>query len=369
MFQECSGLIVLEDFFWDKFHYRFTTYEDLLKQDFVSFEGNGYSAKFWVKYKGEEFLFKETDEFSIFGELFSFKVAKLFGIPCAEYRACRLGNATGVLSKKVYGKNETLILGAQIIQEFFTHYSEDQSILELLQDENFRRLYGIPDNLMSLKEDVRLKYVYNNLNNLEQLWRISEGYFGNDSCSSFMLMSYLIETFLFDVFLMQEDRHIENWGIIKRFPSGMYSPCPLYDNAGILGINPDPYKHINKVQNSMNLLENPKISYQFQNIFYEGKMLLTCSEDDIINAKARKRKNNMEVLCNFLKVSDQSYLDIFYYLKGIAEAIDARELIAMIELENGITFSSSLKDFMVFAYYKNLEYINEMLNTKGFRRA
>ena len=51
---DAEGLIILEDFFKDKFNYNYRTYEDLLKQDFIRFESNGATAKFWIKYEGEE---------------------------------------------------------------------------------------------------------------------------------------------------------------------------------------------------------------------------------------------------------------------------------------------------------------------------
>ena len=85
---DAEGLIILEDFFKDKFNYNYRTYEDLLKQDFIRFESNGATAKFWIKYEGEEYLYKEDDLNHVLGELLGQKIAEALGIPCAQYRAC-----------------------------------------------------------------------------------------------------------------------------------------------------------------------------------------------------------------------------------------------------------------------------------------
>ena len=305
---DAEGLIILEDFFKDKFNYNYRTYEDLLKQDFIRFESNGATAKFWIKYEGEEYLYKEDDLNHVLGELLGQKIAEALGIPCAQYRACTFSKdkaqnslGGGVLTKKVYYGNETLVLGAQIIQEAFNNYYNGKKIKELLQDPDFRLLYSIPDNLLKLREDILLKNVYNYFNNLEQLWGFFEMHF-EDSQTSYLMINYLIEVFLYDIFTMSADRHLENWGAIKSYPSGLYRPCPLFDNSDIFGIYDDTSDRIARVNRNMPLLNNANSISQFNNLFYERKMLLCSTESDVTNVKAKKRKTSIEMLYNFLKV-------------------------------------------------------------------
>lgn len=368
MFKSFGETIILKDVFREKFNYKYSTYEDLLKQNFISFEGNGYSAKFWIRdFNGDEFLYKETDECHVLGELLTFKIANMLGVPCAECKACYFEDRTGlgILSKKVYEEGETLVLGAQIIQEFLNNYPRNNgNVLELLRNPEFRELYGIPDKLMTLDSKNLFRYVINNLNNLEELWAIFENYFDN-SKDVYLMINSLIEIFFLDVFLMQDDRHIENWGLIKSYPSGLYRPAPLLDNAAVFGIDRNGFERVQKIEQNKHLLDKENTHKEFKKIFYSEKLLLTSSDDDIINARARKRKGNIEILRNFLKISDSRYTEIFLFFKEMLEQCDIRTLIIEIEQENGIVFSETLKEFIIFSFNQNLYYINEMLKEIG----
>lgn len=361
MFNDYVSLLKLEELFKKVYNYEFTNYDELLKQDFISFEGNGVTSKFWFAFQGEEYLFKEMDEAGVLGELLSFKLTKIMNIPCADYRACTINGSLGVITKKVYRKDETLVLGAQIIQEYLNKMFPGKNIFDLLQDKSFREQYSIPDNILDIAPKIRLKYLFNDFNNLEQLWRISYNYFDKNTSNIHMLMNYLIETFLFDIFTIQRDRHIENWGIIKN-ANNLYRVSPLYDNAMGFGLTHDTTRRINKVLNNRHLIGEDN-EYEFREIFYSKSALLGCLEDD-----NKHQRNNIEMLKRFLEISDSCYVDMFYYFKEELSKVDILKLVQEIEEENGLIFSARLKEYISFVYYKNLEYIDEMLLNNGFRR-
>lgn len=168
-----NNVFNLTDYFKEEYGYTFTTISDLLTAPFIEYEGTGAFALFWVTMQNEKYLFKEVNKstYTWLGELLSEEYAKILDIPCAEYKICKLGDKYGILSKKFTKSNESVILGAEIIQNVLDKYP--YLLREhLLEDEYFLDLYNIPESIVQMKREHRLKYLYNNLNNIEELWSI-----------------------------------------------------------------------------------------------------------------------------------------------------------------------------------------------------
>lgn len=381
MFEKYSGLISLEDYLKNEYGCYDFNIKNLMTNDFISYEGNGNTAKFWIKDKNNEsYLFKASDDFTpatVYGELISKKICEVLGIPSAEVRACTFKGKLGILSKKVNREDQTIINGGELIQFCLNNYgriNENNPYKEkesFLTDEAFKELYQIPSNILRIKKERdQIKYVYNNLNNLEQLWSLISLYVdehGYDKLQRIEIVDYLVKVFLFDLIMMQADRHIENWGVI--YENQGIHPCPLYDNASVLGLSykdldvridkfNDHYKHYKTTHDK-------KSAELFSNFLYKDRLLLTVSETDITNAKQRKRKNNINVLDGFLKITDKTYIDLFEEYIHKVKSIDFESLIEEIEKGCGITIPHNIKLYIIDNWYCNLEFITAKMKEFG----
>lgn len=366
----------LEEYFLNEYQYKFENFENLLSQPFIEYESAGANALFWIQMDNQKYLFKEikTDEYTWLGELLSKEIADILGIPCAEYKVCKLKDKFGILSKKFTKKNETIILGAQILQEALDKYPYIKNE-SLLNDEEFLTLYNIPDSILKMERKFRVRYLYNNLNNLEQLWALSDIYLElnhSDKKYTETIMNYLVNTFLFDLITMQADRHIENWGIVKNQETNEIEAAHLFDNSACFGLW-DPkldqrMYNFYYTLNSYQMLNTEKTKKQFINTFYKDRMLLTASEDAIKNARARKRENNLEVLDYFLKASNEDYINLFEDYITKIKTISISSLLTKIEEEQKITISDNIKQYLIDAMNWNLYFLEEKVKLRQMQQ-
>lgn len=216
-------------------------------------------------------------------------------------------------------------------------------------------------------ESQQTKYLYNNLNNLEQLWSILDIYLmlhHQDNKSLNLIMNYLFQTYIFDLITLQGDRHMGNWGIIENQSSKGISIPPLFDNGTSFNL----WKLSSKEKIFYNALkvyeENPnreKIKNQFISTLYKDKMLLTSSEDAITNAKAKKRVHNLKVFEYFLKTSDQIYIDLAKnYIEKIIN-VPIERLLAKIEKEQQIVIPENIKNYVIDVMKWNLYFLKEKI--------
>ena len=386
MFERYKGLINIENFLKEEYEINQFDESSMMKQPFISYEGSGSSAQFWIKDKeGDAYLFKSSDKYpysTLYGELISKKIADMLGIPCADVRACSFKGKIGILSKKITKENETIINGGEVIQDVLNNYSlinEGKSYLaeeSFLTDTKFKELYDIPDSLNTLSNRLKIKYIYNNLNNLDQLWSIIDLYFKHHNRSveeRISIVDYLVKVFIFDVIMMQCDRHIENWGIIHNPDMNKLSPCPLYDNAGVLGLDyTDLHARINVFNDEYKAYLNYPTDKQmenFSNYLYDKnrRLLLTVSADDIKNAKGKIRKNNIKVLSSFLKVTSSIYNTLLCdYISKISN-FSISELLNQIQLENNIHIPEDISDYIVKTWTCNLQFIKNTMNSYGLK--
>lgn len=361
----------LVKYFKENYNYEFTTINDLLLQPFIQYEGTGANALFWIEINNNKYLFKNVkpEENCWLGELLSKEFADILGIPCAEYVLCKLGNEYGILSKKFTKQNETIILGAQIVQETLDKYPY-QINDNLLDDLDFLDLYNIPDAILKFERKTKLKYLYNNLNNLEQLWSLLEIYLdlkNKNKDNIKQIMDYLVNTFMFDLITMHADRHIENWCIVQNQDTGDLRTAELFDNSTAFGLwDPEMNNRITNFYKSLNEYQrtnSPKSETKFINFMYKDRMLLTPSEDAIKNAKARKRQNNLEILDYFLQASDSSYIELFMsYIEKIKN-ISIPSLLNKIEKEQKVTIDENLKEYLNDLIIWNLHYLENRVKS------
>lgn len=382
MYYKYVGIIDLVKFMKDEYGYEYINDDELIKQPFVSYEGTGASARLWFTDKnGDSYLFKYSKEYfcsNVYGELISNKLCKILDIPCGDVRACILDGEVGILSKKITKKNEKIISGGEVIQNVLDKYylafhKDEKEAKTILEDQSFLELYNIPESIHKLKDTFKLNYVYNNLNNLEQLWAIIDLYVKFNGYSKerrVEIVDSLVKTFIFDVITMQSDRHIGNWGIIYNEETKDISKCALWDNSDILNLpKEDLNSYIKKFNDEYNAYlkfsEQEDSTSQFCNFLYKERLLLTVSEDDITNAKAKKRKNNMEVLSNFLTVTASPYTELLLHYVNKINKIDFDELINEVEIENNVTMPEEVKDYVIRVWQCNLNFIKQNMKRHG----
>lgn len=377
MLEKQKGLIVLEDFFKEAYQYTYKSREDLLLQPFAEYEGVGATSLVWIYDGNDRYLLKKVNEneYTWLGELLSNKIAKFLHRPCATYRLATLEGKKVILSKDFLKEKETLILGVQIVQEVLNHYpyAKDNKIFS---DEKFLELYAVPKNILGFDATLKNKYLHNNLNNLEQMWSILSLYCDLKKIPSDLipsLMDSLTQTFLFDVYTFQADRHIQNWGFIqeKKGEQILLKPNILFDQAASFGLyNKDLDKRIKDVYDRLHIyqkFQTEKAKENFINILYKDRLLLTPSEDAIINAKSRKRQNNLQVFSYFLEVSSSEMR------QKVEEEIEALEQHGMTNFlkeimeENEITIDPNVVQYLETTFSYHLFYLKEKV--KKYQRS
>lgn len=359
----------LIEYFKVQYNYEFINIEDLLLQPFIQYEGTGANALFWININNTKYLFKcvNPNENCWLGELLSKEFADILGIPCAEYQLCKLGNQYGILSKKFTKENEAIVLGAHIIQETLDKYPYLKNNT-LMDDQKFLELYNIPNSILNFENRTKLKYVYNNLNNLEQLWSILDIYLNIKKISKDKLkeiMDYLLKTFMFDLITMNADRHIENWGIVENQITEEIRIAELFDNSTSFGVwDPQLDKRISNfyfLLDNYKRLNTTKTENHFISFLYKDRLLLTPSEDAIKNAKARKRQTNLELLDYFLKISDNSSIELFVSYIDKIRNTSISNILEKIEKNQNIIIDNNIKSYLNDSIHYNLYYLDQKI--------
>lgn len=370
MFENYQGIINLEEYFKDKYNYQYISINDLRKQPFIEYEAVGKNALFWIIDGNDRYLFKRTT--NALGEIISMKIANILNIDCAEYRIATIGGETGILSKKFNKEDDNIILGAQIIQEVLNNYPKlfPNGKNEIFDDQQFIELYGIPDKILKLDPKNRLKYIHNNLNNLEELSSILSIFFKTRKVVNYddvlkNTMDYLVKTFLFDCITIQADRHIENWGIGQKVTGEFYN-IPLYDNSACLNLYHENLEErimaFYRILETYKIKNNPKTLKELKNMMYKDKMLLSVSERDIINPTLKKRKSNLEMLDYFLNISDYEYIGLFIKYLDTIEEYRIDRILDEIQIEYGINIKENVRDYIIILETMNLSFLREISN-------
>ena len=173
MFDDYKGFINIEEVLKNEYNYTFNgDLRDLYSQPFIELEGEGTNALCWIKYRGNSYLFKHFPDFknNVWGELLSQEFAKKLGLPCAEYHAAYFRDKKGVLSKQMLKEDETLILGYEVFQDFFTSETKKGTLKETLKKKYDS--YLIPEEIRNYNSLTQSNPVFSRLNTLDQVWDI-----------------------------------------------------------------------------------------------------------------------------------------------------------------------------------------------------
>lgn len=369
-----KGIISLEEFFKEKYHYQYTSRENLASAPFIEYENFGATAVCWIKDGEDKYLFKDVNDqnYTWLGELLSYEIAKVLDIPCAEYKLATLEGNLCILSKNFVKEDETLLLGAQIVQEVLNKYPylKEKSIFD---DQTFLEIYNVPREILTLNFENRLKYLHNNLNNLEELWSILSIYYDihdipKDSLKD--IMDRMMKMFFFDLLTFQADRHITNWGILAEGKDKLLGlkPSNLFDQAASFGFASEDLDR--RIDNFYRNLESyqrvghEKSKNQFISSLYKDRMLFTPSEDAIINAKSRRRKNNLEILDYFLFISSTDDINILLNYIEKLEQVGIQNILDSILKKYDVKIDPKIYQFVCDSSAWNLYFLKENIYQK-----
>ncbi len=350
MFNNYSGIINLNQVLKDKYNYNDSNnLQDLATHSFIEIEGEGKDALCWITYNNDKYLFKplENPNKNLWGEILSQEMAKILNIPCAEYRIATLNNQKGVITKSFLEKGQTLVLGSEIYQEFLNkiHYQKEKAIkykkesLPKIENKNqlFNYLNNIQSTLFILKESIQMKEKeYYNLEN------------------------HFIKLLLFDIITLQEDRHANNWGMIKI--NKEYKPSPLYDNSSSFGLG-SPFLE-RKIEIFQSEKMNAKLfhdSTRINNLLYHSSPNFTLSKENIIDINSRKKDIAPKVLLDLLKYTKEEtrnwIISTIYTLKEIP----IQSILEASEKKVGIAIDKNLAYYISDIYELNLENLIEVI--------
>ena len=348
MMFEYQGKLDIIKILKDEYNYTFKNLEDLYKQNFIELEGNGVDALFWIKYKGEKYLFKPTKlyEYNVWGELLSEEIAKEMGLKSAEYRIATLGNMKGVITKSVLKKDETLIMGTQLFQEYLRK-TYDTNLKHRI-DELFKGKF--------LNHYEKMKLVGKLLNNYTDVMNIinSRDYLDNEIKENISID--FKKKLFFDIMTMQGDKHSNNWGIVKG--KNYYRPVELYDSATSFGLNFPYMNHI------INDFKGEVLNYRFHNDierlrhFSNIPLLFTYYPNET-------KKTSREVLEDLLNNATDDEVEKYYsYLSKIdIDYLD--NIISKLEVKNGENMDNDLKFYILNLYELNRMDLNETFRKRA----
>lgn len=365
MFNDYQGTIDLEKVLKDEYNYKFDNdISNLYKQPFIELEGDGDDAMCWITYKNEKYLFKPLKHFhiNVWGELLSEEINKYLEIPCAEYRAATLGSQSGVITKNILKKDETLILGSEIFQHFFNNYSYKTDKNNSIIDEKvFLKSYQIPKSVLSLNAYNQKRVIFNYLNNLEQVWAILEDnqYLKQDQISN--IIKFLSAMLLSDIITIQADRHPNNWGIIKQ--ENNHKPSLLFDNGISFGLGfPDIPQRIVNFRNELFNAKLLRDEERINRFIYEVRPNFTLSTDNVRNIEYRIKDTGPKVLEDFL---NRSTIETQEKTSNIILNMEPNLLDTMIktiEKKNMITMDDDVYLYISNIFKHNLNNLKKVVN-------
>ena len=361
MLEEYKGFLSLDELLEKEYHYTYDekNRSDFLSKPFVHLEVNGRTALCWITYKGEEYLFKPLEEFrfNVWGELLSCAYAKMLEIPCANYRACRLGNEWGVLTQKIQKESENLVLGCEIIQRFFNEYPyKKEEFLSIFANPVFLSSYEIPESFLKEKEKQKILLSY--LNNLDHIWSIFSVLKSDNEKS---LIIFFTKMLLFEILTLQADCNVNNWGVIEK--DGKFFPAKLFDQMTSFGLGYyDMEKRANNFRNEQMNARFLRNEEPLKAYVYQGYPLFTLTNQNVQNFITGKKDSHLKVLADFLEMSSEEYQELFFqYFEKINE-ISFSDVVAQVEKENGLTmdddvyaYISSVFNFQIKNIKKNIE--------------
>lgn len=206
---------------------------DISEYNPLETETLGVKDKFWFKYKNDndekEYLYmykksrKNTGEH--WAEIISFEIAKKLKIPCAKYYLAIFRGDLGIITKNLTNEDQRLIHGNELIGKSYSDINQEEIKHYHQTDHTLTRVLSY---FKKSSEDV-----------------IRHPDTENKELSA---LDVFIGYILFDTLISNQDRHNQNWGII-RTSSGFSYLCPTYDHGSSLGRN-ETEERIDKILNA-----------------------------------------------------------------------------------------------------------------------
>lgn len=278
-------------------------------------ELNGKRDKFW--FAGNLFMYKtiKEDSYEVYAELFADAIAKILGIESAFYIPTEYHNSRGNITLNFINKNEIFIDGSHIINFYLTGSNEknDTMSMEIIcQYNNFEALPTIIENFC-IKNN--LHYDVNIIIGLKKM-------------------------FVFDMILLQTDRHPNNWGILINRKSNVVKLAPMYDNSSIMGMN----KNITKI-----------IKSKLNDIYNFPTMMVPTSQNSFFDYKLNLVEN----------VDDEELISIFSEYLNLLKSINIDLIFTNIQNLNNITIPLNFKLKIKELLYANIDNLSFIMAKKN----
>ena len=364
MFEKYQGQINLFQVIEDEYRCQIHSINELFSNRFKSFiecEVNGVGALCWIRYKDEQYLFKEIEEFeyNVWGELLSEEFAHLLGFPCASYRVAILGDRRGVVTKSFLKKDEVLRLGSEIFQRFMNHYQySDES--NLFDDKTFLELYQIPSTFLPLDSYAQKKYIFFHLNNLDQVWSIIEDNKKIPVAECRAIILSLLNTLIFDILTLQLDRHPNNWGYRKT--KDHYLPNILFDNQKSFGLGyRDMAKRTQDFKNEMLSKSFFQEHDHLKDYLYNQGLSFTLSVDNIKDNSLQTKDNALKVFQDLFQKSDDKIREMIIQIIQKIPDDFLESVISKLEKKNEIVMSDDLYFYVNHLFSIHIKNIHEAI--------
>ncbi|EGW23011.1 HipA domain-containing protein [Methylobacter tundripaludum SV96] len=180
-------------------------------------EQQGNKTKYWLHIDNRLFLFKigRPNTGENWAEKVACELCALLGLPHAHYELAVWMNQKGILSETIVPHGGRLVMGNELLAEINSTYPEQQ--LYKVQDHTFGRIVALlssPDILLPMNWQPPSDAIQNAV----------------DVFSGYLLL---------DAWIANQDRHHENWGVIRY---GEIYLAPTYDHAASMGQNESDVK-------------------------------------------------------------------------------------------------------------------------------
>jgi hypothetical protein len=173
----------------------------------------GTKKKSWIRLNNDRYLFKigRPGTGENWAEVIAARLASLLGIPHADYDFAVRGDEQGVLSPLIVPEGGRLIAGNELLGKIHPAYPVHE--VRQVSDHTLGRIHGLlnhpnigfPPDWTPLSEGIATAYD--------------------------LFLGYL----LLDAWIANQDRHHENWGVIRHQQRIYLSPS--YDHAASMGQN------------------------------------------------------------------------------------------------------------------------------------
>ena len=335
-----NGILSIEKYLKDKFNYSFNgNLDEFYNKDFIEFEGNGINALFWIDDGKNRYLFKKTKEFeyNMWGELLSKEFADELGIKCAKYGLASFNDKAGFLTKSFIKGNDELIHGNELIQRAI-----DNNISQIITEK--------AENIAKENEGNVSITCSKKLNNFKDMCEIinKNQEFSEEEKKN---IKYNLAVLLcFDMITMQQDRHPNNYGLLKK--DDKYSFSPIFDNNCSFGLE---YFDMNK-----RCTDYFRDSRDYQKL--KNELLIKKYKGFKLSYSYSGKNSNVDCLKEMLESEDIDFISILSSMCEICNVEFLENTIKKLEEKYNIKMNDKLFFYITYLYEDNLNYIKNEIN-------